>query len=82
MNKGSVFNGKKMTKTIYTNNRKKIYLAMINTALTILKKTKQKKHKVSEENIQIATQHLLETVDISELLEHFLIVVWTLVIYC
>lgn len=76
MNKGSVFNGKKMMKTIYTNNRKKIYLAMINTALAILKKQTNKKHKVSEENIQIATQHLLETVDTSELLEHFLIVVW------
>lgn len=44
MNKGSVFNGKKMMKTIYTNNRKKIYLAMINTALAILKKKKKTKN--------------------------------------
>ena len=42
MNKDFVFNGKKMKKTIYTNNRKKIYLAMINTALDILKKKKKK----------------------------------------
>ena len=31
-----VFNGKKVTKTIYTNKRKNIYLAMINTTLTII----------------------------------------------